>query len=69
MKTVEQLGERSIIEIIWDHLEKDTKMPIPFGDDVSGIKCENGPLLVVKTDMLVAKTDMPPTMNYSQAAR
>jgi thiamine-monophosphate kinase len=44
-------------------------MPIPFGDDVSSIKFGNGRLAVLKTDMLVDKTDVPPKMSLWQAAR
>ena len=44
-------------------------MPIPFGDDVSAVDIGNGKLAVLKTDMLVGKTDVPPKMNLWQAAR
>ena len=68
MKTA-NLGERKIIEIIHSHLQLLPKMPVPFGDDVSAYELENGKLAILKTDMLVDKTDMPPTMSYWQAAR
>ena len=44
-------------------------MGIPFGDDVSAIRHEDGDLAILKTDMLVGKTDVPPQMNLQQAAR
>ncbi len=44
-------------------------MPVPFGDDVSAINIGEGKLLVLKTDMLVGKTDVPPSMSLWQAAR
>jgi thiamine-monophosphate kinase len=44
-------------------------MPIPFGDDVSAVDIGHGKLAVIKTDMLVGKTDVPPGMNLWQAAR
>lgn len=44
-------------------------MHVPFGDDVSAIPTRNGDLFVVKTDMLVGKTDVPPEMSLWQAAR
>jgi len=44
-------------------------MPIPFGDDVSAIDIGNNKLAVLKTDMLVGKTDVPPSMSLRQAAR
>lgn len=44
-------------------------MPVPFGDDVSAVDIGNEKLAVIKTDMLVGKTDVPPSMNLWQAAR
>lgn len=45
------------------------KMSIPFGDDVSAYDLGNGSLAVLKTDMLVDKTDVPLKMSFWQAAR
>lgn len=45
------------------------KLPIPFGDDVSACYIGNGKLAVFKTDMLVARTDVPSGMTLWQAAR
>jgi thiamine-monophosphate kinase len=69
MKSHEKSGERKIIEIIQNHLNLMPKMPIPFGDDVSAYNIGNGDLAVLKTDMLVDKTDVPPGMSIWQAAR
>jgi thiamine-monophosphate kinase len=44
-------------------------MPIPFGDDISAYDMGNGNLAVLKTDMFVDKTDVPPGMSFWQAAR
>jgi len=44
-------------------------MPVPFGDDVSAFEIGGGRLAVLKTDMLVGKTDVPPGMSFLQAAR
>jgi len=44
-------------------------IPIHFGDDVSAVDIGNGKLAVIKTDMLVGKTDVPPRMSLLQAAR
>jgi len=44
-------------------------MPIPFGDDVSALDLGNKRLAVLKTDMLVGKTDVPLGMSLWQAAR
>ena len=69
MKKFEELGERKIIEVIQNRLDIMPEMPIPFGDDVSAYDFGNGNLAVLKTDMLVDKTDVPLGMSIWQAAR
>jgi len=69
LKRIDELGERKVIEIIQSRLDSMSKMPIPFGDDVSACDIGNGRLAILKTDMLVAKTDVPPGMSLWQAAR
>ena len=69
VKSNENLGERKIIEVIQSHLDLLPKMPIPFGDDVSAYDIGNSNFAILKTDMLVDKTDVPPKMNLWQAAR
>jgi thiamine-monophosphate kinase len=69
MSNSTELGERKIIELIWKQLEKMPKMPVAFGDDVSGCDLKDGRLAILKTDMLVDKTDVPPSMSLWQAAR
>lgn len=69
MTKVSDLGERRVIEKIIDNLEKNPKMAIPFGDDVSAISLGDDVLAVLKTDMLVGETDIPPGMTLRQAAR
>ena len=69
MSNSSELGERKIIELIWKQLEKMPKMPVAFGDDVSGCDLKDGRLAILKTDMLVDKTDVPPSMSLWQAAR
>jgi thiamine-monophosphate kinase len=69
MKLDKRLGERKIIEIIENRLKPLPEMPIPFGDDVSAYDIGNGSWAVLKTDMLVDKTDVPPKMSLWQAAR
>jgi thiamine-monophosphate kinase len=70
LKSIEELGERRIIDIILERLEPMPDMPVPFGDDVSAFEIGSGDgLVVVKTDMLVGKTDVPPGMNLWQASR
>ena len=43
--------------------------PVPFGDDVSAVNLNEKQVAVLKTDMLVGKTDVPPNMSLWQAAR
>lgn len=44
-------------------------MPVPFGDDVSAITLEGTQTVVLKTDMLVGRTDVPKGMSLFAAAR
>jgi len=66
---VEELGERKIIDLILGCLDQMPNMPVPFGDDVSAVDIGRGKLAVIKTDMLVGKTDVPQGMSLWQAAR
>jgi len=68
LTTADKLGERKIIGIIREALSLPS-MQIPFGDDVSGIKIGNNRVAILKIDMLVGKTDVPPTMNSWQLGR
>lgn len=45
------------------------RMSVPFGDDVAAIPISDSRLAILKTDMLVNKTDVPQTMSLWQAAR
>jgi len=63
------LGERNIIELIVRRLRKMPRMPIPFGDDVSGVEIGGGRVAILKCDMLVGRTDVPRGMSLRQAAR
>ncbi len=69
MSTAEELGERKIINLILKCLHQMPNVPVPFGDDVSAVDIGNGKLAVIKTDMLVEKTDVPLGMTLRQAAR
>jgi thiamine-monophosphate kinase len=68
LTTVKDLGERKVIEAIRKNLVL-PRMPIPFGDDVSGVEIGHDKVAVLKTDMLVRKTDVPPTMSFWQTGR
>ena len=63
------LGERKIIEILANNLETKPNLPVPFGDDVSAVSLDQKQVAVLKTDMLVGKTDVPKKMSLWQAAR
>jgi len=69
VRLIRELGERKVIDAIIKCLDIMPKMPVPFGDDVSAINLEKNRLAVVKTDMLVGRTDVPPGMSLRQAAR
>ena len=69
MSLAEELGERKIIDLILECLDQMPNTPVPFGDDVSAIDIGHGKLAVIKTDMLVGKTDVPQGMSLWQAAR
>ncbi len=64
-----ELGEHRIIKIIEQHLAAMPNIAVPFGDDVSAIDLSGKRVAVLKTDMLVAKTDVPKEMSLYQAAR
>ena len=65
---VKEVGERRVIEAIRQELIF-PRAPIPFGDDVSGVEIERNKVAVLKTDMLVGKTDIPHGMSFWQAGR
>lgn len=69
MRKIRDLGERWVIKTILENIESMPNMPIPFGDDVSAIPLNEEELVIVKTDMLVGETDVPPGMSIRQAAR
>jgi len=41
---------------------------VSFGDDISAVRVPGGKVAVLKTDMLVGSTDLPPGMTLRQAA-
>lgn len=64
-----EIGERRIIKLIQNRLSTMPDLPVPFGDDISAVEIGGGRVAVLKTDMLVDKTDMPRGMSLWQAAR
>ena len=69
MKTVGDVGERKLIEIMLGHLTPMPGMPVPFWDDVMAVGLGDGRAVVLNTDMLVWETDIPRGMTHLQAAR
>lgn len=69
MSRVADLGERRIIDLIIEKLDRHPRMTVPFGDDVTAVSISDNLVAVLKTDMLVAKTDVPKGMSLEQAAR
>ena len=69
MPTVSEIGERSLIEIFMKHLTPMPDMIIPFWDDASAIDIGDNRAIVINTDMLVWKTDVPEGMTPFMAAR
>ena len=67
--TAKTLGEHRIIKIIQTKLTPLPNIPVPFGDDVSAVNLDQKHVAVLKTDMLVGKTDVPQEMTLFQAAR
>jgi thiamine-monophosphate kinase len=68
-RTSGELGERRIIEILKKSFDTMPDSPVPFGDDVSAVTLNDEQVAIIKTDMLVNKTDIPRGMSLWQAAR
>lgn len=69
MPTVAEIGERELISRMMRHLTLMPNMPVPNWDDVNAISLGDGRCVVLKTDMLVWKTDVPMGMTPYQAGR
>jgi thiamine-monophosphate kinase len=63
------LGELGIIEILEQTLGTSARTVVGFGDDISAVRLANDKVAVLKSDMLVGSTDVPPGMTMKQAAR
>jgi thiamine-monophosphate kinase len=69
LSSLKDLGELGIIEILERALGTSALTVVGFGDDISAIRLANHKVAVLKTDMLVGSTDIPPGMTMRQAAR
>jgi thiamine-monophosphate kinase len=63
------LTEHEIVEILKRHFDSEPKLPLAFDDDVAAFPMSRRRLVLLKTDMLVGSTDVPPGMTLGQAAR
>lgn len=69
IRSVAEFGEHEIIEAIRKRLKPMPVSPVPFGDDVAAVPIDGERMAVLKTDMLVDKTDVPAGMGLREAAR
>jgi len=67
--SLKELGELGVIRIVERSLGTSRRAVVGFGDDISAVRLSNHQLAVLKTDMLVGSTDLPPGMTMRQAAR
>jgi thiamine-monophosphate kinase len=67
--TEKGLTEREIIRVLKRRFDSNPKLPLGFDDDVAAFQMSQRSQLVLKTDMLVGHTDVPPGMTLRQAAR
>ncbi len=63
------LGEREIISLLTERFDFKPELPLGFDDDVAAFPLSRDRLVVLKTDMLVGSTDVPPGMSLKQAAQ
>src|SRR5438309_10113104 len=66
---MKNLTEHETIRILTNQFAGQPETPLDFDDDVSAIPFSSKTWIIVKTDMLVGSTDVPPGMTVQQAAR
>ena len=66
---MKNLTEREIIRFFARQFDHRSRLPLGFNDDVSAVPLSSKIWLIVKTDMLVASTDVPPGMTREETAR
>jgi thiamine-monophosphate kinase len=69
LSSLRALGELRIISILERALGTSALTVVGFGDDISAVRLSKRQIAVLKTDMLVGSTDIPPGMSMKQAAR
>lgn len=63
------MDENQVIDLIARSAGRLPRGYLPIGDDVAALPSGPGGVLVLKADMLVAKTDVPPGMTWRQVGR
>src|SRR5713226_3852408 len=63
------LTEQEIIRLLTNQFSGQPGIPLGFDDDVAAIRFSAKTWIIVKTDMLVGSTDVPPGMTVQEAAR
>src|SRR2546422_10024603 len=63
------LTETQIIRVLTNEFASQPGLPLGFNDDVSAIPFSSKRWIIVKKDMLVGSTDVPPGMTVQEAAR
>jgi len=66
---MKHLTEHEIIRILTNQFSGQPGIPLGFNDDVAAIRFSAKTWIIVKTDMLVGSTDVPPGMTVQEAAR
>src|SRR5207245_9501600 len=66
---MKSLTEHEIIRILTNQFTGQPGTPLGFDDDVSAIPFSPKTWIIVKTDMLIGSTDIPPGMTAQEAAR
>jgi len=69
LPSLQDLGELKIIQMLERKLQTRKHAVVGFSDDVSAVRLSKRKVAVLKTDMLVGSTDIPPGMTRRQAAR
>lgn len=64
-----RIGEREIIKTLTKIYGSRTAVPLGYDDDVSAVPLARDCWIIVKSDMLVWSTDVPPGMRLWQAGR
>src|SRR5229473_8195469 len=67
--TKKGLTEREIVRVLKRRFDSNPTLPLGFEDDVAAFQMSRLKQVVLKTDMLVGSTDVPPGMTLRQAAR